>query len=282
MNDQFNVFLQSITPQHLISRLAGWLANCETPWLKNRLIHSFMKHYPIDLSEAEIEQPEAFKTFNEFFTRTLKPGARVITREPNAIACPVDGDVAQIGYLKQNLLLQAKEQYFTLESLLGGDNQLAEAFYDGAYATLYLAPHHYHRVHMPFNGRLVKTLFIPGRLFSVNQMTANLVPNLYARNERLVTVFETTIGPMAVIFIGAMIVGSIQPIWLPNPIKSRRPLVSTPSRALALVMGDELGQFKLGSTVICLFGPNAIKWCETLMPQQSIQVGQLIGSICTN
>lgn len=279
MRDKLFVFLQSLLPQHLLSQAAGWLANSRTPWIKDRFIHWFMDRYHIDLSEAVIEEPEAFDSFNDFFTRALKPEARPITAEPDAIACPVDGTIAQMGYAHENHLLQVKDHYFTLEALLGGDNQLAEAFHDGAYTTLYLAPHNYHRIHMPIKGRLTKTLFIPGKLFSVNRITTDLVPDLYARNERLVTVFDTAAGPMAVILVGAIVVGSMQTVWMQHPLKSRQIQINTPHRTIELDQGAELGQFKLGSTVICLFGKNKINWLDSLTLNQPVKFGQNLGNI---
>lgn len=279
MREKLFVFLQSLLPQHLLSQLAGWVANSRNHWIKNRFIHWFMERYQIDLSEAVIEAPEAYATFNDFFTRALKPETRPIAADSNAIACPVDGTIAQIGYVHENHLLQVKDHYFNLEALLGGDNQLAEAFYDGAFATFYLAPNNYHRIHMPLKGRLTKTLFIPGKLFSVNRITTDLVPDLYARNERLVTVFDTAAGPMAVILVGAMIVGSMQTNWMQRPIKSRQIQINTPNRTIELEKGAELGQFKLGSTVICLFGKDKIEWIENASFHQPVKFGQNLGNL---
>src|SRR5579862_5099450 len=199
--------LQNLIPQHLLSRLSGQIAESRHPWLKNKLISYFMKHYHINMHEAIRENPQDYLSFNDFFIRQLKPNLRPICPGENAIASPVDCCIAQIGQAKSNQLLQAKDFYFDLENLLGKDVALAKKFYDANFATLYLAPSNYHRVHMPLTGTLVKSIYVPGKLFSVNRMTSELVPHLYSRNERLITVFETETGPMAIILVGALIVG---------------------------------------------------------------------------
>ena len=185
-------------------------------------------------------------------------------------------DQAQIGNIQKKQLLQAKNFYFDLGTLLGGDTQLADNFHDGTFATIYLAPHNYHRVHMPLDGKLVKTIYVPGKLFSVNRMTSEIIPNLYSRNERLICVFDTTLGPMTIVLVGAMIVGSIQTVWMKNPIRANRIITETFSDGIQLIKGAELGYFKLGSTVILLFGKDKILSQSTLTTTSTLQVGQQI------
>ena len=279
LSDQFNMFLQCILPQHFVSRLAGWLADCRLPWLKNKLIKRFIKKYSVDLTSALRKQPEDYVSFNDFFIRQLDSRFRPIANGPQDIVSPIDGIIAQIGRINKALLLQAKAHYFDLTTLLGNEASLAERFYDGEFATLYLAPHNYHRVHMPITGKLVKTIYVPGRLFSVNRMTSELIPNLYSRNERLICLFDTAAGPLAIIMIGAMIVGRMQTVWMAQPIKHQQIKINIDEAPTVLQKGDELGYFCLGSTVILLFGKNKISWEPNLKAGSSLEVGKLLGSL---
>lgn len=276
MTNKISIYLQQILPQHWLTHTMGRLAEIRVPWLKNRMIKSFIKKYKVDMSAALIENPENYETFNQFFIRKLKPELRPLTREKYAIASPVDGAIAQIGKIQRNQLLQAKKFYFDLTSLLGGDTQLAETFFDGSFATLYLAPKDYHRIHMPLSGKLIKTLFVPGQLFSVNQLTSEYVPNIFSRNERLITLFDTPAGPMAVILVGAIIVGSIQTVWMKEPVRSKQPQSVDFTPHLTLHQGEELGYFKLGSTVILLFTKTAAEWSK-FDHNQSVRFGELLG-----
>lgn len=272
------VYLQYLLPQHLLTTFAGWCAEIKIKWLKNFLITRFVKKYAVNMNEAQIEDPYAYPTFNAFFTRHLKPAMRPILGNANAVISPVDGVISEIGQIHAQSLLQAKHMYFDLLTLLGGDQATAALFQDGLFATLYLAPKDYHRIHMPFSGTLQKTIFVPGKLFSVNRMTSQLIPQLFSRNERLVCLFDTAIGPMAVILVGAMIVGSIQTVWMDEPIKSKQ-LITTPlTNHLTLHKGDELGLFKLGSTVILLFPKNKINWLASLKSQQAIKFGEVLAN----
>lgn len=273
-----SVQAQNLLPQHGLSQFAGYLANCEKPWLKNALIRHFMKNYSVNLNEAEMPTPEDYLSFNHFFTRALKPGARTLTENERAIASPVDGCFAEVGTITQGQLVQAKGMNYSLDSLFANRPEAAD-FLDGQYATIYLAPHNYHRVHMPVSGRLTSTIYVPGRLFSVNRMTTDLIPNLYARNERLITLFETDIGPMAVIFVGAIIVGSIQTVWMPGPIRAKQLVVETENKNIMLKKGDELGRFSLGSTVILLFGRDKLAWLPQAHPGFEVQLHESIGEI---
>jgi len=274
MLKQLLCYFQYILPQHLISVLMGKLANATTPWLKNSFIDYFSRAYKIDLSEAVIQNPHEFQTFNAFFTRALKPGMRPVDAAASTIVSPADGKIAQLGQIEQQQLLQAKGMYFNLSTLLGGQSETAALFENGHFATIYLAPHNYHRVHMPASGTLLQSIYIPGKLFSVNRMTSQLIPNLYARNERLVLIFETAAGPMAVILVGALIVGSMQPVWMDSPIRSKKIEISQPAEAIILKKGAELGRFLLGSTVIVLLPAGGLHWSEMAAADAPILTGQ--------
>lgn len=278
LTEQLAVFFQSILPQHAVSRLAGKLADCRTPWLKNKIIHWFIKKYHVDLSSALRKQPDDYQSFNDFFTRQLDMRLRPLAEGVNTITSPVDGTVSQAGKITGEVLLQAKSHYFNLTSLLANDTALLQTFYDGEFATFYLAPHDYHRVHMPLTGKLVKTIYVPGKLFSVNRMTSELVPQLYSRNERLICLFDTNAGQFAVIFVGALIVGSIQTRWMSAPVRQYQIQTTHFENGMEIKKGEELGFFSMGSTIILLFPKNAAHWEPTLKPSTTIQVGKLIGT----
>ena len=255
--DKLFVTLQYLIPQHGLSRLVGMLARSEVPWIKTTFINIFMKRFGIDLSEAQIEDPDQFETFNAFFTRALKPDARPLeAAAPADIACPADGAVSQLGAIRANQVFQAKGHDYSLYDLLGGDSALASEFTNGQFATIYLSPRDYHRVHMPVTGTLRETRYVPGDLFSVNEATANGVPNLFARNERLVCIFDTERGPVVVILVGAMIVAGIETVFSGQVTPLPKQVVTTDYQRTApitLEKGDELGRFLLGSTVVLLF-----------------------------
>lgn len=273
-------YSQYLLPQHLLTKLIGYFANVRTPFLKNAFINNFIKIYHVEMHDAVIEDPTAYASFNDFFIRQYKSSVRPIAAGDHAIACPIDGTVAQMGKIQQKQLLQAKNFYFNLDTLLGNDLELSQQFYDGAFTTLYLAPHNYHRVHMPIAGKLIKTIYVPGSLFSVNRITSEIVPQLFSRNERLICIFETDAGLMSVIFVGALIVGSIKTTWMEKPIRANEIITQTHSM-VAFNKGDELGYFKLGSTVILLFQPNKIEWLANLEANTSVKFGELIGNIHT-
>lgn len=274
----FFVTLQKITPQHALTVFLGWFANTRIAWLKNSLITLFIKHYHVNMSEALEENPQAYPTFNLFFIRHLKQQLRPITEVTNEIASPVDGLISQLGTIKNHQLTQAKGMYFSLESLLH-DKNLSDQFNHGSFITLYLAPRDYHRIHMPLAGVLKQTIYIPGKLFSVNKTTSELIPNIYARNERVISIFETSAGTMAVILIGALIVGSIKTSWLPSPLRFKNIQNMTPITPVHLNKGDELGYFKLGSTVILLFSPNRMDFLNHVESDRYVQYGSSIGKI---
>lgn len=275
------IIVQYLLPHHLLSRLVGQLAETRIFWLKNLLIEQFVKHYKVDMSEALEEDIRGYPTFNEFFTRALKPGARTICDGEKSIACPADGAISQLGDIQDGKIFQAKGHNYSLYTLLGGNNEDALPFKNGKFATVYLAPRDYHRVHMPFDGKLIATHYIPGQLFSVNQTTAENVDGLFARNERLVCLFETEAGPMAVILVGAMIVAGIETVWAgqiappPKTVQTRR---FDQPQSVELKKGDELGRFKLGSTVILLFGEDAVEWLPAFDAGTQTRMGEALAT----
>lgn len=233
------------------------------------------------MSEAIQEDPFAYATYNKFFTRQLKPACRPIDETPNAIVCPADGAIAQIGKIYNNQILQAKGHNYSVQSLLGGMDDLAAPFINGSFATVYLAPKDYHRVHMPLTGNLKKMLYIPGKLFSVNTHAAENIPNVFARNERVVAIFETEVGSMAVILVGAMIVGSIETSWAgticPPHSKNIQTWDYSDMPTITIAKGAEMGLFKLGSTVIVLFGPEVTTWDQNITTTLDVKMGSRIG-----
>ena len=279
MKNQLFIALQYVLPHHLISRGAGLLAECKVPAIKNPFTNWFVKQYNVDMSEAQEENPEAYACFNDFFTRPLKEGMRPLADDKNAVVCPADGAISQLGDIQYSQVFQAKGHDYSLTELVGGDPELAREFDDGTFATVYLSPKDYHRVHMPLTGTLRKMIHVPGRLFSVNQTTAENVPRLFARNERAVCIFDTEKGPMAVILVGAMIVASIETVWagLVTPHKRKvQTFDYTPESIQPVVLerGAEMGRFKLGSTAIVLFGKDKVKWAEELAAEKPVRMGQ--------
>jgi len=272
-----NTFLQYIAPHHLLTRIVKHLAYCRWHWWKTWAIKRYIRIFQIDLHSALSENSDDYPNLNSFFTRQLKPEARPIVQGANQIACPVDGCISQIGRIENDTLIQAKGFYYSLSSLFGKLHEYANLFQNGKFATLYLSPKDYHRVHLPITGHLKTTIFVPGRLFSVNQKTVLNVPNLFSRNERLICIFETQIGPMAIILVGAMLIGTIQTVWA-SDLTARKIVVQQHSNII-LERGAELGQFNMGSTVIVLFPKNKINWVENLRDETRLQMGQLIATI---
>ena len=278
--DKLFIFLQHILPQHLVSRCVGWLADLRQPvWLKNWLIHVFVRYFRVDMTEAANPDPTSYASFNEFFTRPLREEARSLAEAD--LVCPADGSISQLGTVQGGRIFQAKGQSFSAWELLGGDSERAAHFANGSFATIYLAPRDYHRVHMPVAGRLTATCYIPGKLFSVNKVTAENVPRLFARNERLVCYFDTAAGPMAMVLVGAMIVAGIETVWsgqvappTSDPVFSDH--VSVP-RTIELAQGEEMGRFKLGSTVILLFGQDAVEFDAAYAAGTVTRLGEALG-----
>jgi len=278
--DQLFAFAQHITPQKSLSRCIGRIAECETDFIKDTFIKHFVSKYKVDMSQAIESDPFAYRNFNDFFTRAIKPELRPITDAENSIACPADGAISQIGDIEYGTIMQAKGHSYSLTSLLGGDAELSNQFLGGKFATVYLSPKDYHRVHMPLDGKLTKMIHVPGKLFSVNKVTAEQIPSVFARNERTVCLFETEAGPMAVILVGAMIVASIETIWAGQVTPMSKDVVTWDYSQLSevnLKKGEEMGRFKLGSTAIVLFGKDAIEWEESLSAEAPTTMGMLFG-----
>ncbi len=279
--DRGFVILQWLLPQHLLSRLMHAVARCEWPWLKRRLIAFVVRRYRIDLDEAIEPDAAAYRSFNHLFTRALRPGARPTSDDPDDLLCPADGVLSAIGDIHDGELIQAKGMAYTLEELLGGNAALAEPFRNGRFATIYLSPRDYHRVHMPATGVLREMIHVPGRLFSVNDVTTRLLPRLFARNERVVNLFLSDFGPFASILVGAIFVSSIDTVWA-GTITPRR-LAPThwryrePSQPPRLERGAEMGRFNMGSTVILLFPADSVAWRDDLGPGSPVRVGETLG-----
>lgn len=280
------VLLQHLLPHHGLSRLVARFADSPRDWIRKPLIRWFAARYQVDLREAVTENLDDYPTFNAFFTRALKPGARPVTETAGVVVCPADGVVSALGPLLGDTLIQAKGRDYSLVDLLGGDHRLAAPFLDGSFVTVYLSPRDYHRVHMPFDGELIRTVYIPGRLFSVNDVTTAEVPRLFARNERLVCLFDTALGPVAQILVGAMIVAGIDTVWSGQESPSPRGIRDLDQRhrvpPVHLRRGDEMGRFRLGSTVITVFGPGAVTWAEDLKPGTPVRMGRTLAQACGN
>jgi phosphatidylserine decarboxylase len=285
VGDRLFVAFQRILPTHLLSRVVHWFMRLEIRWLKNLVIKQFMAGFRIRLDEAVVQDPAQFRSFNEFFTRALKPGLRPQPADPQALSSPVDGTIYQYGPIKDGRIFQAKGQSFDATELLGGDVERAAPFINGSFATIYLAPYNYHRIHAPLAGKLQEMVHVPGHLFSVNPATARALPGLFARNERVACLFDTAAGPMAVVLVGALFVGSIETVWageITPPAGKKVNLTRYPEdggAVVSLTRGDELGRFNMGSTVILLFGPQAVEWSSTIKPDLPIQVGQALGRV---
>lgn len=275
------VLLQRLLPQHFLSRVIHALTRVRWRGFKNALIGAFVRGFRPDMTEARPADPLAYESFNAFFTRELVPGARPQPQDPLAIACPVDGTISQIGYLEDRAILQAKGRVFSLGALLGGDDLEVAGFAGGAFATLYLAPYNYHRIHMPRPGRLRTTRHVPGKLFSVNAVTAAAVDGLFARNERVVCIWEDGQQPFSMVLVGALFVGSISTVWhgeITPPTRRRsRELAAGAGSAAVLDRGALMGWFNMGSTVILLFPKGHMQWLPDLVAGMTVRVGQPLG-----
>lgn len=245
------------------------------------MIALFRRAFGVDLTEAAEPDPRRYPSFNAFFTRALRPEARPLARGARTVACPVDGTVSAAGAIAGDALLQAKGREYGLAELLGGSPERAAPFAGGTFATLYLAPRDYHRVHMPLAGRLVETVHVPGRLFAVDPSSVRAVPRLFARNERVAALFEADAGPMAVVLVGALMVGAISTVWTGRltPPRGRETTTHLPDTEVDLAKGQEMGHFAMGSTVIVLFGPGRVRWDLTLEPGVRVRTGERIGEV---
>lgn len=287
MINWLKVNLQYVLPKHLISRLVGKLAAAEAGKLTTLLIKGFIKQFNVNMDEALYEKPEAYKTFNEFFTRPLKPGMREIDDKKNGICHAVDGAVSQFGDILDDSIFQAKGHDYSLTSLLGGNPDIAAPYKGGKFATIYLSPRDYHRIHMPIDGTLTDMIYVPGELFSVNPLTAENVPGLFARNERVVAIFDTPAGKMAMVLVGATIVASIETVWAGTVTPPTGKFVhhwkydKDTEAAVVLKKGEELGRFKLGSTIVACFEPNSIEF-EALAAGQTTRLGTPFATMTSN
>ncbi|MBT9507853.1 archaetidylserine decarboxylase [Rhodoferax sp.] len=279
MSDRLAVLPQYVIPKQALTALAGRIASARGGHLTTRLIEWFVRRYGVNMAEAANPDPASYPTFNEFFTRALKQGARPLARAD--LICPVDGAISQFGLIEQDQIFQAKGHSYSTAALVGGDTALAARFQNGSFATLYLSPKDYHRIHMPCDGRLTRMIYVPGALFSVNPTTARGVPGLFARNERVVCVFESARGPFVLVLVGATIVGSMATAWhgVVNPPRSRAVREwrydETP---LLLAQGQEMGRFLLGSTVVMLFPKGPVQFNPAWAPGGAIQLGEEMAS----
>jgi len=281
--DYLKSWPQYLLPGHLLSRLMQGITRIRARTFKNAFTTWFIKQFRVNMEEALEPDPHAYEHFNAFFTRALKPGTRPLVDGPYDIACPVDGTVSQAGSIDDERIFQAKGHDYSLLQLLGGSEKRAAAFRNGSFATLYLSPRDYHRIHMPIDGTLREMVHIPGRLFSVNAATTRMVPSLFARNERVVAVFDTAAGPMAMVLVGAIFVGSIETVWSgmvtpPAGRVVRQWRYEDGGNPIRLARGEEMGRFNMGSTVIVLFGHEAIDWAASITPDASVRMGQRLAT----
>lgn len=268
----------ALLPQKLSGRIVYRLSRSRQRWLRNLLIGAFCRLYDIDLSEAAQTDRKAFGSFNDFFTRELRAGARPIAPGDDVIVSPVDGRLTQFGRLDGEHLVQAKGKTYSVEALLAEPAELLASFHGGSFLTIYLAPHNYHRVHAPMAGRLDRGRYIPGRRYSVNETAAERIDGLYCRNERVALWLATTLGYSVVVMIGALNVASLSTA-LTGEIASGAERVLGSEAPPALAAGDELGRFNLGSSVVMLFPRGSVDWLETLAPGQSVRMGQMLGRV---
>ena len=277
------VAFQYIMPQLYLTQLAGWFAQQKWGAVTHFVIKAFAKKYNVDMSEAKKENFSDYESFNQFFIRELKDDARKINENPTALCLPADGRVSQIGHIDDDRLLQAKGHFFSLSDLLAGDEELVNTFKNGEFATIYLSPRDYHRVHMPCDATLRKMIYVPGDLFSVNPFLAEHVPNLFARNERVICVFDTAFGPMVQILVGATITASMSTVWagVINPPRTGEVKVWTyqGDSAIKLTKGQEMGAFQLGSTVINLFPANSVTLAEHLEVDIPVRMGEILATM---
>jgi phosphatidylserine decarboxylase len=276
--EKFKIFLFTVLPHHLISRLVYFITRLRGPVVQP-MIDSFIKKFDVDMTEAAYENTGLYASFNEFFTRPLRPEARPIDQRKNTLVCPADGTVSEAGSIQQRQIFQAKGHFYTTTELLGGDASMSALFENGRFATIYLAPNNYHRVHMPAHGLLKKMIHIPGRLFSVAPWTVRTIPGLFTGNERVASLFATEAGPIAMVLVGAINVAAIETVWagLITPPKGRKISDFDYSYTRKIVArGAEMGRFNMGSTVILLAAKN-VEWLPTIRAGQAVKMGELIG-----
>ena len=283
-SDSFKIKIQYVMPKHLLSRIVGKLAAAKLGFVTTSLVKLFAKQYKVDMQEAANEDLSSYASFNEFFTRPLKDGIRPIDSAKESVVFPVDGCISQFGKIENDQLVQAKGHNYSVQALLGGDEELSANFTDGDFMTIYLSPRDYHRIHMPIDGTLEKMIYVPGELFSVNPLTAENVPGLFARNERVVSVFNSDHGKFAMVLVGATIVASIETVWAgnvtPPPGKKVRQWTypADSDTAVSLAKGQEMGRFKLGSTVVMVYESGMQNFAE-LENGDVTRLGQVSGQL---
>ncbi|MBK7765762.1 MAG: phosphatidylserine decarboxylase [Sulfuritalea sp.] len=278
MSDRLAVLPQYLLPKHALTAFAGTFATARLGGITTRVIHWFVGRYGVNMAEAANPDIGSYASFNEFFTRPLKPDVRPLA--PAEFVCPVDGAISQFGVIERDQIFQAKGHRYSTTALVGGDRELAAQFQDGSFATLYLSPKDYHRIHMPCDGRLLRMIHVPGELFSVNPVTARGVPGLFARNERVVCVFESARGPFVLALVGATIVGSMATAWHgvvnpPRPGRLREWRYE--DRQLHLRQGEEMGRFLLGSTVVLLFPKDTLRFNPEWSQERVVRQGEKMG-----
>ena len=279
MFNRLAVLTQHILPKQAITVFAGKVANARAGKLTTAIIRWFVNRYGVNMQEAANPNISSYETFNDFFTRALRDGARLPAKAD--FVCPVDGAISQFGPIQSDQIFQAKGHSYSTLALLGGNKDLAEKFRDGSFATLYLSPKDYHRIHMPCDGQLKRMIYVPGALFSVNPATARGIPGLFARNERVVCEFESECGTFALVLVGATIVGSMATVWhgIVNPPRTKEIRVWQYSdQAIALKKSDEMGRFLLGSTVVMLFPKNTMQFNPEWSPEGAIRVGEMMAT----
>ena len=282
MSDRLAVLPQYLFPKQALTAFAGWVSSHERGRVTTEIIRRFVAKYQVNMDEALDSDIASYRSFNEFFTRALKPGARPLS--PADLVCPVDGAISQFGRIERDQIFQAKGHSYSTTAVVGGDAALAAQYRDGSFATIYLSPRDYHRIHMPCDGRLVRMIYVPGDLFSVNPVTARGVPGLFARNERVVCVFQSTQGPFVLILVGATIVGSMATVWhgVVNPPRTKDVrnwhYPDEPTSAVQLKKGAEMGRFLLGSTVVMLFPKGPLTFNPAWAPGVPVQLGEAMAS----
>ena len=279
MRDRLAVLPQYLLPKKWLTAAAGKLASAQLGGATTSFIRWFVGKYQVNMDEAAQPDIAHYRSFNEFFTRQLRDGARPLAKAD--LVCPVDGAISQCGAIEQDQIFQAKGHHYSTTALVGGDAELAAKFNNGQFATIYLSPRDYHRIHMPLRGKLQKMVYVPGDLFSVNPLTARGVPGLFARNERVVCVFETRIGPVVMVLVGATIVGSMYTTWhgQVNPPRSRKPRHwDYQTQPIVLEQGDEMGRFLLGSTVVLLLPPGKTQFAADWVAAKPVRLGEAMGS----
>ncbi len=279
--DYLKAWPQYLMPGHLLSRLMFAATRLNIPAVKNPFTDWFIRRFKVAMDEAAEPDPHAYPNFNAFFTRSLRPGVRPVADGEAVVASPVDAVVSQAGPIGSGRIFQAKKHDYSLVQLLGGSEERAAPFQEGRFTTLYLSPRDYHRIHMPVEGRLREMIHVPGRLFSVNPATTRAIPGLFARNERVVSIFDTPLGPMAVVKVGAVFVGSIETVWAGEVTPPAGRVVRRwryADEEVTLAKGDELGRFNMGSTVILLFGPNRVEWEPGLVAGKAVRMGERIAT----